>query len=178
MRVVLSEWVVGDGQVRQPVVGEVIPQRMLILFASKLASIDPGLVPDPDDGEGDDQRLIGVVTWRGASADGDAAVLDCGFPVRVESAYTTQNHRPAPGQRGSRGLRWREWLVPVDLDVPPVGTRCAVWGELRMAADHEMEGADIAADHPRVRRDWLIREATFRASGTGTWLLEVEATGV
>jgi hypothetical protein len=176
--VVLSEWVVGDGQVRTPVVGEVIPQRMLILFASQLVSIDPNLVADPEDAEGDEERLIGVVTWRGASVDGDAAVLDCGFPVRVESAFTAQNHRPAPGQRGSRGLRWREWLIPVDLDVPPVGTRCAVSGELRLAADHEMEGADIAPDHPNVRRDWLIREATFRPSGTGTWLLELEATGV
>ena len=122
MRVVLSEWVVGDGQVREPVVGEVIPQRMLILFASKLVSIDPDAVAGPAEDQGDDQRLIGVVTWRGASASGDATVLDCGFPVRVESEFKSQHHRLGPGQRGFRGLRWREWLIPVDLDVPPVGT--------------------------------------------------------
>jgi hypothetical protein len=40
MRVVLSDWVVGDGQVREPVVGEVITQRMLIVIARKLLSID------------------------------------------------------------------------------------------------------------------------------------------
>ena len=178
MQVVPSDWVVGDGQVREPVVGEVIPQRMLILFASKLVSIDPDAVAGPAEDQGDDQRLIGVVTWRGASASGDATVLDCGFPVRVESEFKSQHHRLGPGQRGFRGLRWREWLIPVDLDVPPVGTRCAVWGELRLAADHEMEGGDIAPNHPHVRRDWLIQEATFCASGAGSWLLELEETGV
>ena len=40
MQVVLSDWVVGDGQVREPVVGEVIPQRMLILSSRKLVGID------------------------------------------------------------------------------------------------------------------------------------------
>jgi len=66
-------------------------------------------------------------------------------------------------------------LIPVDLDVPPVGTRCAVWGEIRLAPDDEMEDAAIAPDFPDIRRDWLIREATFRDSGAGSWLLELEA---
>ena len=103
MQVVLSDWVVGDGQVREPVVGEVIPQRMLILTARKLASIDQNLDARPDEGDGNDEPLIGVVIWRSASANGDAAVLECGFPVRVQSSFTTQSHRPAPGQRGFRG---------------------------------------------------------------------------
>jgi hypothetical protein len=175
MRVVLSNWVVGDGQVREPVVGEVIPQRMLILIARKLVSIHQDLDARPDEGDGDDEPLIGVVTWRGASANGDAAVLDCGFPVRVESDFMRQNHSPAPGQRGFPV--GREWLIPVDLDVPSVGTRCAAWGEIRLAPDDEMEEAEIAPDFPHIRRDWLIREATFRASGARSWLLELEAAG-
>ena len=173
MRVVLSDWIVGDGQVREPVVGEVIPQRMLILIARKLASIDQDLNACPDEGDGDDEPLIGVVTWRGASANGDAAVLECGFPVRVQSDFTTQSHSPATGQRGFRGPRW--WLIPVDLHVPAVGTRCAVWGEIRLAPDDKMDDAEIAPDFPDIRRDWLIREATFRVSGARSWLLELEA---
>jgi hypothetical protein len=159
--------------VREPVVGEVITQRMLILIARKLVSIDQGLDARPDEGDGDDEPLIGVVTWRGASANGDAAVLDCGFPVRVESDYMRQNHSPAPGQRGvpvGRG-----WLIPVDLQVPSVGTRCAAWGEIRLAPDDEMDEAEIEPDFPDIRRDWLVREATFRASGPGAWILELEA---
>jgi hypothetical protein len=173
MRVVLSDWVVGDGQVREPVVGEVIPQRMLILIVRKVVSIDQGLEARPDDGDGDDEPLIGVVTWRGASANGDAAVLDCGFPLRVESEFISQNHRPEPGQRGFPV--GGHWAIPVDLDVPSVGTRCAAWGEIRLAPDDEMCIAEIEPNFPRIRRDWLVREATFRASGPGAWILELEA---
>jgi hypothetical protein len=175
MRVILSDWVVGDGQVREPVVGEVITQRMLIVIARKLLSIDQVLDARLDEGDGGDQPLIGVVTWRGASANGDAAVLDCGFPVRVESDFVRQNHSPAPGQRGV--LVPRGWLIPVDLDVPPVGTRCIAWGELRLAPDDEMDEAEMAPGFPHVRRDWLVRAATIRASGPSAWLLELEAVG-
>ena len=100
MRVVLSDWVVGDGQVRAPVVGEVIPQRMLILRARKLLRVDQHLDARLDEADGGDQHLTGVVIWRGANANGDAAVLDGGVAVRVESDFMRQNHSPAPGQRG------------------------------------------------------------------------------
>jgi hypothetical protein len=178
MRVVLSDWIVGDGQTQEPVLGEVIPQRMLLMATSRLVSIDPDLAIGPDDDREEGERLIGVVTWRGSNANGDAAVLDCGFPVRVESELKAQNHRPARSHRGFRGPGSSEWLIPVDLDIPSIGTQCAVWGELRLAADHEMEDVDKVPDHPNVRRDWLIRDVTFRASGSGSWLLDLQATAV
>jgi hypothetical protein len=175
MRVVLSDWVVGDGQVRAPVVGEVIPQRMLILRARKLLRVDQHLDARLDEADGGDQHLTGVVIWRGANANGDAAVLDGGVAVRVESDFMRQNHSPAPGQRGFPVPRG--WLIPVDLDVPPVGTRCVAWGEIRLAPDDEMDEAETAPDFPHIRRDWLIRAATFRASRPRVWLLELEAVG-
>ena len=126
-----------------------------------------------DERDGDDEPLIGVVTWRGASANGDAAVLECGFPVRVESDFMRQSQSPAPGQRGFPV--GREWLIPVDLDVPPVGTRCAAWGQIHLAPDDEMGEAEISPDFPNIRRDWLIRGAPLRASRPRAWLLELEA---
>ena len=169
MRVVLDEWIVGDGQLPEPLVGEVIARRMLTMSCDRLTLVGAGsaVANDP-------QRMTGVLTWSGSSVNGDAAVLDCGFPLRVESRVNVQQGSPAKGQRATRAGGRREWLVPVDLDVPAVGSSCSAWGEIRIAAAHEM-GDDMLEDgFPDIRRNWRILRVESGGAGR-YWILELEA---
>lgn len=124
----------------------------------------------------DSQPMTGVVTWSGSSVNGDAVVLDCGFPLRVESRVNAQMGRPAKGQRATRVAGLREWLVPVRLDVPAVGSSCSAWGEIRIAAAHEMGHGMLEDGFPDIRRSWRILRVEFGDAGR-YWILELEAVG-
>ena len=80
--------------------------------------------------------------------------------------------------RNARLSRLRS-AVPVANAI--VGIDLADRKQMVVVCDHDSrvlarktEGADMAPNYPHVRRDWLIREATFRPSGAGSWLLELE----
>ena len=113
------------------------------------------------------------MTWRGSSINGDAAVLDCGFPLRIESRINVQKERPVTGQRATRVPGVREWLVPVPLKVPAVGSSCLAWGEIRIAAAHEMEDDMLEEGFPDIRRTWRILRVESGEAGR-CWILELE----
>lgn len=171
VRVVLEEWIVGDGQLPEPLVGGVIARRMLIMSCDRLTAVAAGSAV-----VNESPPFTGVVTWRGSSVNGDVVVLDCGFPMRVESRVNVQKGRPAKGQRATRVPGLREWLVPVVLDVPAVGSSCSAWGEIRIAAAHEMGDGMLEDGFPDIRRTWRVVRVESGEAGR-YWILELEAVG-
>jgi hypothetical protein len=69
MRVVLSGWVVGDGQLPEPVVGEVIGQRMLIVSPDRLTCVEVNdVLARPDEIAGEDGSATAAPVARSLSS--------------------------------------------------------------------------------------------------------------
>ena len=173
MQVMLEGWIVGDGDVPLPNVGGVLRRRMLTLACREAA--ESVLEVAHEWSLESEAVVLGQVIWRGGGVSGDAAALDCGFPLRIESDIDVQTEKPS-GKYWFSGPRGDvNWYVPVPLSIPPVGAFCAARGSIRVAAEYEMEDDMLEEGCPDVRADWLIQTVTPRPEPElNGWLLELQ----
>jgi hypothetical protein len=152
MRVFLEEWILGDGQMPEPAVGDTLRGIGLWLTcrsSSPSAGADSMQMVEPGGAEwATDSVLDGEVVLR--REDPEAAIVRVGEHLFVVQGEWKEFGDPAPHE-DPVDLR----VVPVGL--PGVGERICLVGSFRVMAEHEFhKGYRFGSGMPDVRANWEV----------------------